>query len=137
MTTKKLLAIVVGILCALALVVVLFAGAIIGLAFYAIGHSEAASTAKAFLKQNEKLKEDLGEVRDFGTFVTGSINSQGAEGTATLNLKVIGARRTANASVSMVYTQARAWRVTAASYVNEAGQTVPLLDRYNDSPPPQ
>jgi hypothetical protein len=133
-TTKKLLVIVFGILGALALIVVLFAGAIIGITFYAIGHSEAASTAKAFLKQNEKLKEDIGEVKDFGTFVTGSVNSEGAEGTATLNLKAIGARRTANATVSMVYTQSRAWRVTAASYVNEAGQTVPLLDRYDDSP---
>lgn len=134
MTTKKLLVIIFGILGALALLVALFAGAIIGLTFYAIGHSEAASTAKAFLKQSEKLKEDVGEVRDFGTFVTGSVNAEGSEGTATLNLKVIGSRRNVNASVSMVYTQGRAWRVAAASYVNEAGQTVPLLDRYDDSP---
>lgn len=133
MTTKKLLIIIFGILGGLALLVTLFAGAIVGITFYAIGHSEAASTAKAFLKQNEKLKAEIGEVRDFGTFVTGSVNSEGAEGTATLNLKVVGARQTVNATVSLVYTPGGVWRVTAASYTNEAGQTVPLLDRYSDS----
>ena len=135
MTTKKLLIIVFGILGALALLVVIFAGGIIGIAFYAIGNSEAATVAKSFLKQNEKLKKDIGEVRDFGSFVTGSINAQDSAGTATLNLKVIGARRTVNASVSLTYGQSRQWRVTDASYVNEAGQTVSLLDRYGESPP--
>ncbi len=132
MTTKKLLIIVFGILGGVALLVTLFAGAIIGLAFYTIGHSEAALTAKSFLKQSEKLKEDIGEVRDFGNFVTGSINSQGEGGNATLYLKVIGARRTVNAKVSMVYYQGREWRVVDASYVNESGQTIPLLDKYSE-----
>jgi autotransporter translocation and assembly factor TamB len=135
MTTKKLLIIVFGILGALFLLVALFVGAIVGLAFYTVGHSEAASTAKKFLKQNEKLKADIGEVQDFGSFVTGSIETQNSDGTATLYLKVIGARRTVNATVSMVYSQGRQWLVTDASYVNEAGQSVYLLDKYNASPP--
>ncbi|HEV7844580.1 MAG TPA: cytochrome c oxidase assembly factor Coa1 family protein [Pyrinomonadaceae bacterium] len=135
MTTKKLLITIVSILGALFLLVALFVGAIVGLAFYTIGHSEAAATARNFLKQNEKLKQDIGEVRDFGSFVTGSLNAQNADGNATLYLKVIGSRRNANATVSMISTQGRAWRVTDASYVNEAGQTVELLDKYGDSPP--
>jgi hypothetical protein len=134
-TTKKLLITIVSILGALFLLVALFVGAIVGLAFYTIGHSEAAVTARNFLKQNEKLKQDIGEVQDFGSFVTGNLNTQNADGNATLYLKVIGARRTVNASVSMISTQGRAWRVTDASYVNEAGQTVELLDKYGDSPP--
>jgi uncharacterized protein HemX len=135
MTTKKLLIIIFSILGALALVVVLFAAAIVGLALYTIGQSEAASTAKQFLQQNEKLKADIGEVRDFGSFVTGSINTQDSEGNATLNLKVKGARRNVNATVNLMYGQNRRWRVTDATYVNEAGQTVQLLDKYNNSSP--
>jgi hypothetical protein len=132
-TTKKLLITVFGILGALFLLVAIFVGAIISLAFYTIGHSEAASTAKKFLKQSEKLKADIGEVQDFGSFVTGSINGENSVGTATLNLKVIGARREVNATVEMVYSQSGQWRVTGASYVNAAGQTVYLLDKYGES----
>src|SRR5215210_1162263 len=128
MTTKKLLITIIGIVVGLGLLVTLFAGAIVGIAFYSISNSEAASTAKRFLKQNERLKEDVGEVKDFGSFVTGSINTQGSDGTAMLNLKVIGARRATNATVGMVYTQSRAWRVTEASFVNASGQTVQLID---------
>lgn len=134
-TTKRLLVVIFGILGGLSLLVALFVGAILGLAFYTIGKSEAASTAKRFLKENEKLKQDVGEVRDFGSLVTGSINTGEENGTATLNLKVIGARRNVNATVSMAHSHTGRWLVTDASYVNEAGQTVPLLDKYNDSPP--
>jgi hypothetical protein len=134
MTTKKLLAIVLGLLGAFALLVALFVGAIVGIALYAINQSEAASTAKQFLKENEKLKQDIGEVQDFGRFVTGSINTSDSAGTATLNLKVLGARRTVNATVSLVYGQGRRWMVTEASYVNEEGQTVYLLDKYGRAP---
>lgn len=135
MTTKKLLILIFSILGALALLVVLFAGAIVGLALYTIGHSEAAMTAKSFLKQNEKLKEDIGEVQDFGSFVTGNVNMQNSDGNATLYLKVIGARRTVNASVDLAYRQGQKWRVTDASYMNEAGQTVDLVQKY-DQPAP-
>lgn len=135
MTTKKLLITIFGILGAVFLLVAIFVAGIVGFAFYTIGHSEAAATAKGFLKQNEKLREEIGEVKDFGSFVTGSINTEGSDGVATLHLKVIGARLSANATVSMVYSEGHAWRVTEASYVNEAGQTVYLLDKYNQSPP--
>jgi hypothetical protein len=134
-TTKRLLITVFSILGALFLLVAIFAGAVIGLAFYTIGHSEAAATAKKFLRQSEKLKEDVGEVRDFGSFVTGSINGENSAGAATLHLKVIGERRTVKAMVEMVYAQSGQWRVTNASYVNEAGQTVYLLDKYSDGSP--
>lgn len=133
MTTKKLLITIFSILAGIALLVALFVGAIVGLAFYTIGNSEAATVAKKYLKQNQKLKEDIGEVRDFGTFVTGSINMHDSEGTATLNLKVIGERRKVNATVRMQLTQRSQWVVTGASYVNEAGQTVELLDKYGSS----
>jgi thiol-disulfide isomerase/thioredoxin len=114
----------------LGLVVVLFVGGILWATFSAIGKSEAAGTAKNFLRQNEKLKSDIGDVRDFGFWVTGSINSHNADGEATLNLKAVGARKTVPASVSLAYRNGREWVVVAANYKNDAGQTVNLFDPY-------
>ena len=130
MTTKKIVIIVVSIVIVLGLIVVLFVGGIVGFAFYQMSNSEAGTTAKAFLKNNERLKQDIGEVKDFGSFVTGNINVSNAEGKAVLNLKVIGERKTVNASVEMMYRNGRQWRVTAASYVNDSGDTIDLFNPY-------
>ncbi len=54
--------------------------------------------SKDFLRNNERLKQDIGEVKDFGSFVTGNININNGDGTAELNLKVIGERKEVNAS---------------------------------------
>ena len=136
--TKKHVIIILSIVGVLALLVVLFAGAILGVVFYSISHSEAAQTAKSFLQSNEKLKQDIGEVRDFGSFITGSVKSNNNNGDATLYIKVIGERRTVNATVLLMYRAGRNWRVTEANYRNEAGATVELLDKYGpdttDSP---
>lgn len=134
MTTKKLIIVIGSILAAAGLLVAIFVGGIVGLAFYSIGKSEAAMTAKTFLKNNEKLKQDIGNVNDFGTFITGSINTKNADGEATLSLKVIGEKRTIHATVILMYRSNRAWRVTDASYVNGNGQTVKLLDAYEITP---
>lgn len=133
MTNRKTL-LLVGAGCAtLLLIVALVGGAIVGTAFYTIGNSEAAQTAKAFLRQNEKLKTEIGEVRDFGWFVTGSINAQDATGGAELKLKVIGARQTVPATVTLVYRNSGAWRVTGASYVGADGRVVKLFDPYEQT----
>jgi hypothetical protein len=131
MTTKKIIIIVVAVAIMMGLLVVVFAGGIVGFAFYSIGHSEAAITAKDFLKNNQKLKDDVGDIKDFGSFVTGKINVNNDNGDATLNIKVIGQRKTVNASVDMVYRSGRPWRVSSATYVNDAGQTVNLLNPYD------
>ena len=60
MTATKIVMMVVLILVILGLVVVLFAGGIVGFAFYSIGRSDAAATAKTFLRSNERLKNDIG-----------------------------------------------------------------------------
>ena len=130
MTTKKTLFIVGGIVAVLGLVVALFVGGIMWVALSAIGNSEAAQTAKTFLRNNEKLKSDIGDVRDFGFWVTGNINSHNSDGEATLNLKVIGTKKTVPASVSLAYRSGREWVVVGASYRNDAGQTVELLEKY-------
>jgi hypothetical protein len=130
MTTKKIIIIVVSIVIGLGLIVVLFVGGIVGVVFYGIGNSDAAKVSEEFLKSNERLKQDIGEVKDFGKFVTGNININNGDGTAELNLKVIGQRKTVNAAVELVFRSGHQWRVTAASYKNEAGQTVDLLNPY-------
>jgi len=130
MTTKKIILMVVGIVAVCAFLVLLFVGSIIGIAFYSVANSKAASTAKDFLKHSEKLKADIGEVRDFGSIVTGSVNIDNDRGQATINLKAIGEKKTVNASVDLVYLNGQTWRVTSATYVNDVGKTVNLLDPY-------
>ena len=130
MTTKKILLIVGGVIVVLGLVVALFVGGIVGVALYQVNNSEAADTAKNFLRTNEKLKKDVGEVKDFGSIITGSVNVADGNGQATLNLKVI-ADETVNASVNLVYVNRGDWRVSAASYVNKDGQTIDLLNPYD------
>lgn len=130
MSNKKIIIVVVSILVGLGLIVVIFVGGIVGIALYSIGHSEAAETAKDFLRANERLKQDIGEIKDFGSFVTGNVSVKNNDGNATINIKVIGERKTVNASVDLIYQSGRPWRVTAASYRNEAGETVELLNPY-------
>jgi hypothetical protein len=131
MTTKKLVTIIVLVLVVMGLLVAIFAGGIVAFALYSINKSDAATTAKTFLRGNEKLKQDIGEVKDFGTFVTGSINVQNSDGDARLNFKVIGERKTVNASVDLTYKSGRPWHVTGASYTNDQGQVIELLNPYN------
>ena len=133
MTTKKIVLIIVGVAAVLGLLVALFVGGVVWVAFSTIGKSEAAQTAKTFLQKNERLKSDIGEVRDFGFWVTGNINSHNSDGEATLNLKVIGAQKTVPASVNLTYRGGRDWVVVKASYRNDANQTVELLDPYEQN----
>jgi hypothetical protein len=128
MTTKKIVAIIASVVIVLGLIVVLFVGGIIGMVFYGISNSDAALVAKDFLSKNERLKQDIGEVKDFGRLVTGNINLNNGDGTAELSLKVIGERKQVNAAVELVFRSGHQWRVTAASYKNEAGQTIDLLN---------
>ncbi|HSK64859.1 MAG TPA: cytochrome c oxidase assembly factor Coa1 family protein [Pyrinomonadaceae bacterium] len=131
MTTKKIIFVVAAVVVVLGLLAAIFVGGIVGVALYTVGNSEAAARAKDFLRTNEKLQTDIGEVKDFGSIITGSVNVANNNGQATLNLKVIGERETVNASVDLVYTSGSAWRVSAASYVNTSGQTIDLLDPYD------
>jgi hypothetical protein len=131
MTNRKIVLIILGILATITLLIVVFVGGILGFAFYSIGKSQAAETAKNFLRNNDKLKAEIGEVRDFGSFITGSVNIRDDNGEATINLKVIGARETVNATVNLLFIHGQSWRVSSASYVNRSGQTVSLQDPYD------
>ena len=130
MTTKKMVVIIGAVVLVLGIIVVVFVGGIIGAVFYSIGNSDAASVAKDFLKNNERLQQDIGQVKDFGKFVTGNVNISNGEGTAELNIKVIGERKEVNATVELIYRSGHQWRVTSASYKNENGETIDLLNPY-------
>jgi hypothetical protein len=131
MTTKKIVLIVGGVVVVLGLLAAIFVGGVVGFALYTVGNSEAAARAKDFLRNSEKLKTDVGEVKDFGSIVTGRVNVDNNNGSATLNLKVIGERKTVNASVDLIFTNGSAWRVSSASYVSASGETIDLLDPYD------
>src|SRR5262245_46502143 len=131
MTTRKIVLIVGSVVVVLTFLVSIFVGGIVGVALFQLGNSEAALKAKDFLRNSEKLKMDIGEVKDFGSIVTGSVNFQGGNGEATLNLKVIGEQKTVNASVHLLLVSGSNWRVSSASYVNGSGQTINLLDPYD------
>jgi len=131
MTTKKIVLIVAGVVVVLGFVVLLFVGAIVGFALYEVGNSEAAARAQDFLRNSPELKDDIGEVKDFGSIVTGGINLSGSGGRATINLKVIGEKKTVNASVELMLVSGSTWRVISASYVNDTGQRIKLLDPFD------
>ena len=130
MSTKKIVLIIVGIVSLLALVVVLFVAGIVGFVFSTIGNSDAAETARTYLRTNEDLKRDIGEVKDFGWFVTGNIETKNQSGEATLNLKVKGEKKTVNATVSLLYRSNQNWRVTEAFY-DDNGRKVFLKAPYD------
>lgn len=135
MTTKKIVLIVASVVIVLGLLAAIFVGGIIGFALYTVGNSEAAARAKDFLRNNETLKADIGEVTDFGSIITGSVNTANNDGQATLHLKVIGERKTVNASVDLIFVNGGSWRVSSASYVNSSGQIVDLLNPYDSRIP--
>jgi hypothetical protein len=130
MTTKKILLMIGGVVLALAFMVICFVGAIVGFALYQLSNSEAASRARDFLRNNEKLQADTGTVKDFGSIVTGNVSFNDNTGASTLHLKVIGERKTVNATVELLLRN-REWSVIGASYVDSSGQTVHLLDPYD------
>ena len=135
MTTKKIVLVVVAVVVVLALLAGVFVGGIVGVVLYQVGNSEAAAKAKDYLRTSDKLKDEIGEVKDFGSIVTGNVSVVNNNGEATLHLKVIGERKTVNASVDLIYTNGSAWRVSSASYVNSSGQTIDLLDPYDTKIP--
>ena len=129
MSTKKILLIIAGVVIVLGLIVALLVGGIVFFVFRTIGTSEAAETARTYLRNNEALKQEIGEVKDFGWLVSGNINVTNGDGVATLYLKAIGEKGEANTRVDLGYRNNREWRVTGASYTRD-GKTVDLMQAY-------
>ena len=131
MTAKKIF-LVAGIsLTVLAVLAAIFVVVIVFFGLYTVNNSEPAEKAKAYLRTNEKLKQEVGEVQNFGNIATAAIDDRNGNSEVTLKLKVIGEKKTVNATVDLMLLQGNTWRVTAASYVNSNGQSVKLLDPYD------
>ena len=131
MIKRKIFFVVGGVLVALALLTTVFVVVIVFFGLYTVKNSESAEKAKAYLRSNEKLKQDIGEVQNFGNIVTAALNDRNGNSEVTLKLKVFGERKTVNATVDLMLVQGNTWRVTSASYVNSNGQSVKLLDPYD------
>ena len=131
MIKKKSVFVVGGVLVVPALLTTIFIVVIVFLGLYTVKNSESAEKAQDYLRQSEKLKQDIGEVQKFGNIVTAAINDRNGNSEVTLKLKVFGEHKTVNATVDLMLVQGNAWRVTSASYVNSNGQTVKLLDPYD------
>jgi hypothetical protein len=131
MTNRKILLIVVGVIASLIFLIAVFTLGIFGSIFYSVSTSQAAETARNFLRNNEKLKTDIGEVKDFGSIAKGGVAVSSGNEPVTIKLKVIGTNATVEATVNLVFLRGSDWRVVSASYVNKAGQTIALQDPYD------
>jgi len=131
MTAKKIVQIVGGVFVALMVLVLVFIVAIVVFGLYTVKNSESTEKAKDYLRRSEKLKQDIGEVKDFGNIVMASLNERNGDSEVSLKLKVIGERKTVNATVDLMLVQGNTWRVTSASYINSLGQKIALLDPYD------
>jgi hypothetical protein len=130
MSTKNIIIIVVVVAIAIGLLIAIFIGGIVGIALYSLGNSEAAVTAREFLRNNERLKQDIGTVNDFGRIVTGDFSVANGNGGANLYLKVVGEKKTVNATVQLMQRHGGQWRVVGASYRDDSGRSVDLLNVY-------
>jgi hypothetical protein len=135
MSTKKIITLIVATLIGLVLLVAIFVGGVVGFAIYTVGHSEAAGTSRKFLRENKKLKDEIGEVKDFGSIVTGNVNVANGNGAARISLKVIGEKKTVNADVDLMYRNNGSWRVVEAFYFNDSNVRIDLLEKFEPEPP--
>src|SRR5829696_6437285 len=119
MTRKKILLMIGGVVLVLAFLVICFVGAIVGFGLYSVSNSEAASRARDFLRNNEKLRSDIGTVKDFGSIVTANVKFSDGTSAPRVHLKVIGEQKTVNATVELLLHN-REWSVTGAYYVNSS-----------------
>ena len=131
MTAKKIVFGVGIVLTVLAVLAAIFVVVIVYFGLYTVNNSEPAEKAKAYLRSNEKLKQDIGEVQNIGNVETAAINDRNGNNEVTLKLKVFGEKKTVNATVNLMLVPGNTWRITSASYVNSNGQTIPLLDPYD------
>ena len=127
MNGRKITVIAVSAFIALAFLGTLVVGAIVGVFFYSTVNSDAALTAKEFLRRNQRLERDISEVRDFGWFMTHDVQMSDGREHTNLNLKAIGERQTVNTSLMLRSSSDGTWRVVSASYTNDAGQRIELL----------
>jgi uncharacterized RDD family membrane protein YckC len=80
-------------------------------AIFSIKNSAAYQTATQFLAYNEKVKGQIGEVRDFGALPGGAIRFENGYGHAVLNITVYGLKGSVNAQVLLMKQPGKMWEV--------------------------
>jgi uncharacterized RDD family membrane protein YckC len=80
-------------------------------AIFSIKNSAAYQTATQFLAYNEKVKRQIGEVRDFGAFPGGAIQFENGYGHAVLNITVYGLKDRVSAQVLLIKEPGKMWEV--------------------------
>jgi len=72
------------------LCIVLFAGGIIGGVMGAIKNSEAYKMSLEILEKSPHVREEIGNIKSYGWFPSGSVNVSGSTGDAKLSISVTG-----------------------------------------------
>ena len=91
-----------------------------------IKESEPFKIASSFVKENQQIKDDLGEVTETSPWFPSSLKTSGSTVQVQLTLRVEGKNGTGKAYVTLVYLRDR-WQITAASYENRQGKVIPLI----------
>ena len=103
----------------------LVGSAVFGL-HYSVKNSEAYQTSESFLRENDLLKQVIGDNIEFGFLPSGKMRSNGNQPTAEFTITVTGSYRSTVAWVALVKQQ-QSWQVVKASYRDPSGTFQPLL----------
>jgi len=97
-------------------------------------HGGAAGTAKDYLRKNTVVQAQIGPVREFGQFPTGSESIINGEGSAHFVITIKGERRDGSAELELVRKPGQPWKVTSAVLTVEGRET--QLEGASGSSPP-
>jgi len=91
-----------------------------------IKDSDPFKVASSFVKENQQIKDDLGEVTEISPWFPSFLKTSGSTVRVQLTLRVEGKNGTGKAYVTLVYLRDR-WQITASSYENRQGKVSPLI----------
>jgi len=87
--------------------------------------SEPFKIASSFVKENQSIREDLGEIKDIYPWFPSSFKSAGDTIRVRLTLRIEGKNGTGKAFFTLVYVR-NSWQVTTAAYENRQGKLITL-----------
>jgi tetratricopeptide (TPR) repeat protein len=91
-----------------------------------IKDSEPFKIASSFVKENQQIKDDLGEITETSPWFPSSHKTSGSTIEVQLAIRIEGKNGTGKAYVTLVYLRDR-WQITAASYENRQGKVGQLI----------
>lgn len=116
---KVLLMVVGGILLVVGLCAICLVGGLF-LPYHWWTQGGPSQAAKDFLASDPTLREQLGAIKDFGLFPSGSVNELNGKGKAHLEFSLEGDKGRGRAAVDLAKEPRKDWWVTAATlYVGD------------------